>query len=68
MAPSAKPKYSNIFISPWPGDATNNPDFADNQQSDISTNEKPIMPGDDQVVAEGCAVDSDDNDLISDNQ
>jgi hypothetical protein len=65
MAPSAKPNFSSLFISPWPGDASDDSDFAGNQQSDISTNKESIMSGDNQVVAEGCAADGDDEDWAS---
>jgi hypothetical protein len=68
MAPSSNLKFSNLFAFPWPGDATNNSDFADNQQSDISTDEESILLGDNQVVAEGCAADSNDNDLAGDKE
>ncbi|KAN0139581.1 hypothetical protein V8E53_002610 [Lactarius tabidus] len=65
MGPSAKPKFSSLFASPWLGDASDYSDFADNQQSNISTDEESVLLGDDQVVAEGCAADSDDDNSAS---
>ena len=56
-----------VFISAWPKDGTDDDsDFADDHQPDISTNGESIMSGDDQVVAEGCAADSDDKGEASD--
>ena len=57
------PKLSNVCPSCWPDEGTNDDsDFADDHQPDVSTDEDSIMSSDEQVIAEGCAVNSNDKD------
>ena len=57
------PKLSKVCPSHWPDEGTNDDsDFADDHQLDVSTDEDSIMSSDEQVIAEGRAVNSNDKD------
>ena len=57
------PKLSKVCPSCWPDEGTDDDsDFANDHQPDVSTDEDLIMSGDEQVIAEGRAVNSNDKD------